>query len=116
MFVCFLEFRTNFIIIKVILIVLSALLTVTLLCFYYAGQTLGFVPAMSVVVVGHYSLSGRLLKEHFNFTTETPMSNFFNCKYEIADVQSHHSSILAAIIGALSYEGHCIIDATNETG
>ena len=77
---------------------------------------MGFVPAVGAVVIGHFSLSGKLLKEHFNMETEQHTNLFNSDQQEIVAEDSIPISVLTPIINTLSYEGHCVIDATSGNG
>ena len=35
------------------------------------------MPALGIVIIGHYSVNGELLKEHFNTAPEAQRSNVF---------------------------------------
>ena len=72
------------------------------------------MPAVGAVVIGHYTLNGKLMKEHFNMEGQT---NFFNSDpKEPPTKESIPISVLTPIIETLSYEGQCIIDATSGDG
>ena len=74
---------------------------------------LGFIPSIGCVVVGHYSLSGKLEEDHFNFVEEG-RSNFFPCIDQ--STAKIPICVLTAIIKKLSFEGSTVIDATSESG
>ncbi len=65
------------------------------------------------MVVGHYSLSGNLEEDHFNFVEEG-RANFFPCTEESTSLLP--MSVLTGIINKLSFEGSTIIDATSDSG
>ncbi len=69
------------------------------------------MPALGFVIIGHYSINGELLKEHFNTTPEAQRSNVFLS--DVKDVgDGVPTSVFESLIYTLSYEGQCIIDAT----
>ncbi len=74
---------------------------------------LGFIPSIGCVVVGHYSLSGKLEEDHFNFVEEG-RSNFFPCIDQ--STAKIPICVLTGIIKKLSFEGSTVIDATSESG
>ncbi len=91
--------------------------SITLTDFYIGGlesnPPLGFIPSIGCVVVGHYSLSGNLEEDHFNFVEEW-RANFFPCTEESTSLLP--MSVLTGIIKKLSFEGRTIIDATSDSG
>ena len=78
---------------------------------------MGFVPAVKAMVIGHFSMNGQLMKEHFNFSTLKPNLFVDGSEAGTADRNCIPPSILRAT------SEHCpmrdirtIVDGTNGFG
>ena len=84
---------------------------------YTQGDVMGFVPSLGAIAIGHYSLHGQLQKEHFNFRGNSLSPDLFmSDPKEENEIGSIPSSVYKQLVVTLSYEGHCVIDATLGNG
>ena len=88
-----------------------ALLHFHCILWFLSDKTVGFSEALGSVVVGHYSINGSLLNEHFNLQGGR-QTNLFNADKDDKSANEAGQvprSIYEAVIRSLSFEGNCII-------
>lgn len=75
------------------------------------GIAQGLVQSVGAIVIGHFSMDGKLKADHFNFTSAIRNMFIIDAPIEVGCSRSVPVALLQDVIEKFSYSGHMVLSA-----